>query len=226
MKPATAQYRHGRLPPVQTPRQVDCRRLAATVAGSAVVAGLLWLGWCGLAGAAIPVYGYAVKNAYPHDPGAFTQGLVFEDGFLYESTGLNGQSSVRKVQLETGKVLMRRDMPAEYFGEGIALVGQSIVGLTWRSQVGFVWSRQGLVLQRKFAYAGEGWGLGAGQQRRQPVYERRHFGYPGVGPCHAAGVAALSGFGRGFAHYRPERVGMGGGSVVRQCMGDRRDRQD
>ncbi len=111
--------------------------------------------------AALPVYGFVVKHAYPHDPAAFTQGLVYRDGVLYESTGLNGRSSLRKVQLETGKVLMKKDLAAEYFGEGIAVVGDEVVALTWTSQVGFVFDRRDFSQKRQFSYTGEGWGLTA-----------------------------------------------------------------
>jgi glutamine cyclotransferase len=88
--------------------------------------------------AAIPVYGYVVKHAYPHDAQAFTEGLFYRDGILYESTGLNGHSSIRKVALESGKVLQKRDIPAQYFGEGIAAVGNVIIGLTWTNQTGLI----------------------------------------------------------------------------------------
>lgn len=113
----------------------------------------------GTARADIAVYGFVVKHSYPHDPSAFTQGLVFKDGFLYESTGQNGRSSVRKVQLETGKVLQQKDIDAAYFGEGIAVVGNEILALTWTSQVGFVFDLKSFQLKRQFAYVGEGWGL-------------------------------------------------------------------
>jgi glutamine cyclotransferase len=109
--------------------------------------------------AAIPVYGYVVKESYPHDPQAFTQGLVFKDGILYESTGLNGHSSIRKVQLETGKVLQKQDIDIAYFAEGIAVVGNNIISLTWTSHVGFVFDRKTLQTKRTFSYPGEGWGL-------------------------------------------------------------------
>ncbi|HEX4511340.1 MAG TPA: glutaminyl-peptide cyclotransferase, partial [Burkholderiaceae bacterium] len=90
------------------------------------------------ADAAIPVYGYQVVHAYPHDPDAFTEGLLFRKGFLYESTGLNGHSSVRKVKLETGEVLQSTALPADVFGEGISDWGDQIIGLTWQSHIGFV----------------------------------------------------------------------------------------
>jgi glutamine cyclotransferase len=113
----------------------------------------------GTAQAAVPIYGFIVTNSYPHDPQAFTQGLYFKDGFLYEGTGLTGQSSIRKVQLETGKVLMKKDIAPELFGEGITAVGDELVEITWTSHVGFVYDAKTFKLKRKFSYAGEGWGL-------------------------------------------------------------------
>jgi glutamine cyclotransferase len=109
--------------------------------------------------AAIPVYAFMVKHAYPHDTQAFTQGLYIKDGVMFESTGLKGQSSIRRVQLETGRVLQKKDVPAEFFGEGIAPVGNEIVSLTWTSQVGFIYDAKSFALKRKFNYVGEGWGL-------------------------------------------------------------------
>ena len=106
-----------------------------------------------------PVSGYQVVRVYPHDRQAFTQGLVFADGFLYEGTGLNGQSSIRKVQLENGAVMQIQKLEERYFGEGIALVGDSIVQLTWQGGVGFVYDRTTFQRSRTFRYTGEGWGL-------------------------------------------------------------------
>jgi glutamine cyclotransferase len=107
---------------------------------------------------AMPEYTFRVIHSFPHDPKAFTQGLVYHDGFFYEGTGLNGRSSLRKVRLETGEVLKRVDLPPEYFGEGIALVKNEIVQLTWRSQVGFVYTLDDFRFLRQFSYTGEGWG--------------------------------------------------------------------
>ena len=106
-----------------------------------------------------PEYTFKVVHVFPHDPAAFTQGLVYHDGFFYESTGLNGRSSLRKVRLETGEVVQRVDLAQEFFGEGIALLKNQIVQLTWRSQVGFVYNVSDFHLLRRFSYAGEGWGL-------------------------------------------------------------------
>jgi glutamine cyclotransferase len=104
-------------------------------------------------------YTYSVVNVYPHDANAFTEGLVFENGFLYESTGFYGNSSLRRVDLETGEVLQLRTLPAQYFGEGIAIVGDKIVQLTWQSHVGFVYDKATFNLLQEFEYPTEGWGL-------------------------------------------------------------------
>ena len=104
-------------------------------------------------------YTYTVVQSFPHDPDAFTQGLVYHDGFLYEGTGLQGRSSLRKVRLETGEVIKRVDLPYEHFGEGIAIVRNEILQLTWKSQVGFVYDLHSFRQIRQFSYSGEGWGL-------------------------------------------------------------------
>ena len=113
----------------------------------------------GAAHAALPVYGYMIKNTYPHDPKAFTQGLFFKDGYLYETTGLEGRSSLRKVDLSSGKVLQKKELAHEFFGEGSAPVGNEIATLTWTSHVGFVYDQKTFALKRRFNYPGEGWGL-------------------------------------------------------------------
>lgn len=109
-------------------------------------------------GASAPIYGYRVVHAFPHDPAAFTQGLFYLDGYLYEGTGLYGSSTLRKVKLETGEVIERHDLPAQYFGEGIVNWGPLIVELTWQNGVGLVYRRAGFALEKSFPYAGEGWG--------------------------------------------------------------------
>jgi glutamine cyclotransferase len=103
--------------------------------------------------------GYRVVHTYPHDPQAYTQGLLYEDGFLYESTGLNGRSSLRMVDLETGQVLQRADVPEKYFAEGLAPWGSTLIQLTWQSHVAFVYDRFSFRLLHTFSYEGEGWGL-------------------------------------------------------------------
>jgi glutaminyl-peptide cyclotransferase len=106
-----------------------------------------------------PLYSFKIINTFPHDSEAFTQGLEYRGGFLYESTGLKGRSSLRKVRLETGEVLQRIDLPADYFGEGITLFKNEIVQLTWQSHVGFVYNLSDFRQVRQFSYPGEGWGL-------------------------------------------------------------------
>ena len=103
--------------------------------------------------------GYRVVHVYPHDPTAFTQGLVFVDGTLYESTGIRGQSSLRMVDLETGRVLQQQPLDGKYFGEGLTDWGSTLVQLTWESHLAFVYDRFSFRRSRTFSYAGEGWGL-------------------------------------------------------------------
>ncbi len=107
----------------------------------------------------IPVFGYEIVKTYPHDPNAFTQGLLIRDGFLYEGTGIKGRSSLRKVDIETGKVLEEHKLPGIYFGEGIATDGKRIVQLTWRSHKGFVYDIKTFKLLKEFNYPTEGWGI-------------------------------------------------------------------
>ena len=104
-------------------------------------------------------YSFILIHAFPHDTSAYTQGLVYRDGFLYEGTGLNGRSSLRKVNLETGAVVQRVDLQPEFFGEGITIVGDRIVQLTWKAHTGFVYDLKNFRLLREFSYPGEGWGL-------------------------------------------------------------------
>jgi glutaminyl-peptide cyclotransferase len=106
-----------------------------------------------------PVYGYTVVNSFPHDPQAFTQGLIVRDGVLYESTGLNGQSSLRKVRLETGEVLQRISVDGRYFAEGMTDWGNRLIQLTYTTKIGFVYDLSTFALQRTFDYSGQGWGL-------------------------------------------------------------------
>jgi glutamine cyclotransferase len=106
-----------------------------------------------------PVYRYEVVRTYPHDPQAFTQGLVYHQGLLYESTGKYGRSSLREVRPETGEVVRHRRLRPRFFGEGITLYHGRIIQLTWKSQMGFVWNREDFNRLRSFRYRGEGWGI-------------------------------------------------------------------
>src|SRR5437773_7211101 len=104
-------------------------------------------------------YGYRVVKTYPHDRNAFTQGLEYRDGFLYEGTGLVGHSALRKVKLETGQVLQSFDLPQPFFGEGITVLPQQILQLTWQSQTGFIYDKTNFHVLKSFSYPGEGWGM-------------------------------------------------------------------
>lgn len=107
----------------------------------------------------VPTETYQILHTYPHDPKAFTQGLIYVDGHLYESTGFNGRSSIRMVDLPTGRVLQEYDLPAEYFGEGLTDWGSNLIQLTWKSYKSFVYDRFSFSLLQTFEYEGEGWGL-------------------------------------------------------------------
>ena len=107
----------------------------------------------------IPRYTYNIVDTYPHDPEAFTQGLVYSNGFLFESTGLHGQSSLRKVELTTGRVLKRHNLDQEYFAEGLALVNDRLFQLTFRQHVGFIYNRDSFEPLGGLSYSTEGWGL-------------------------------------------------------------------
>lgn len=106
-----------------------------------------------------PADTYKVIHTYPHDPNAFTQGLIVVDGRLYESTGQYGRSSVRMVDLATGRVLQKYDLPPQYFGEGLTEWGSTLVQLTWKEQKAFVYERFSFSSLKTFSYQGEGWGL-------------------------------------------------------------------
>jgi glutamine cyclotransferase len=110
-------------------------------------------------GGPVPTWGYQVIRSYPHDRGAFTQGLLFRDGVFYEGTGLNGRSGIRKVKIETGEVLQVKPLPQEYFGEGITDWNGQLIQITWRSEVGFVYDIGTFEQTKRWSYAGEGWGL-------------------------------------------------------------------
>jgi glutaminyl-peptide cyclotransferase len=114
--------------------------------------------------AAVPEYGVEIVHEYPHDPAAFTEGLVYQDGVLWESTGLEGMSSIRKLKLETGQELQRADLPPIYFGEGIVLWHgkdgkDKLIQLTYKTQVGFVYDLPKLTMLKRFEYPGEGWAM-------------------------------------------------------------------
>lgn len=127
-----------------------------TLLAAALVAGGVWA----LAREDSPlIYGYEVLNTFPHDPAAYCQGLVIEDAVLYEGTGLYGESSLRKVELESGRILQLVKLQQQFFGEGITLWEDKILQLTWRNEIGIVYDRQSLAQKARFRYTGQGWGL-------------------------------------------------------------------
>ena len=120
---------------------------------------LLSMAYANASLAAVPRYDVDIVHTYPHDRSAFTEGLFYLNGYLYESTGLEQHSTIRKVRIDTGAVVQTLDIPAKYFGEGIVNWQGHLISLTWKSHVGFVWDLSSFKLQRKFSYAGEGWAL-------------------------------------------------------------------
>jgi len=143
-------------PPTLTPRPTPSPTLTATAIPVAVSPPLAPTARVSQKG--IPVYTYKIINTYPHDRAAFTQGLIFVDGVLYEGTGLYGQSSLRRVKLETGAVLQFQVLPPRFFGEGLTLFGDKLIQLTWKERVGFVYNKDTFKQERDFAYPTEGWG--------------------------------------------------------------------
>ncbi|MEQ1869524.1 MAG: glutaminyl-peptide cyclotransferase [Vicinamibacterales bacterium] len=127
--------------------------------GALLVFWALWSQTRAQAPAQPPVYTYSVVKAYPHDKEAFTQGLEVVNGVFYEGTGLVGHSSIRKVKLETGAVLQRRDLPAPHFGEGITVFGGQMFQITWKSGLALVYDAATFRELKSFKYRGEGWGL-------------------------------------------------------------------
>ena len=107
----------------------------------------------------IPVYTYEVIKTYNHDSKAFTQGLVINNGVFYESTGEYGESSLRKVEIETGKVLQKKELDEDYFAEGITIMNGKLYQITWREKIGFVYDLNTFNQIKEFSYQGEGWGL-------------------------------------------------------------------
>lgn len=105
------------------------------------------------------LYAYHIVKTYPHDTTAFTEGLVFDNGVLYESTGEYGSSSLRRVNLENGMVQQEVMLPNQYFGEGLTVVNDSLVQLTWQSNIGFIYDKQTFRLRGNFSYSSQGWGL-------------------------------------------------------------------
>jgi glutamine cyclotransferase len=139
--------------------------LGIVVAAAFMAAPLVALHARGSQLAGAPVYGYDVVHSYPHDPNAFTQGLIYRDGVLFESTGPTGASTVRKVRLETGEVLQRYALDKRYFAEGLTDWGRRLIQLTYTTNIGFVYDLSSFARQRTFTYTGQGWGLAHDKRR-------------------------------------------------------------
>src|SRR5215468_3111677 len=138
------------------------RKLVFALAGLVMISASRPIGFAGWQGAhspTLPVFGYTVVNTYPHDPNSFTEGMFYEDGYLYESTGLEGRSYFRKIKLETGQVLQQHDIDKKYFGEGIVTWGSELFELTYTTGIGFVYDKNTFTQKRTFNYQGEGWAL-------------------------------------------------------------------
>ncbi len=121
-------------------------------------AAALFIGFASSA-AAVPIGGFQIKHVYPHDTGAFTEGLFYLDGDLFESAGLVGQSNIRRVRLRDGAVVQSQAIGSNLFGEGIVNWGDEIISLTWQDHLGFRWDLKTLRQKKTFGYAGEGWAL-------------------------------------------------------------------
>jgi glutamine cyclotransferase len=141
-------------------------RAAASIASAALAlatAGtLLYAGRQSATNVAVPrapVYGYDVAAAYPHDANAFTEGLIYRDGYFYESTGLEGESTLRQVEVETGRVVRQHDLPRPYFGEGLTDWGFKLIQLTFTNNVAFLYDLETFAQRSTFEYTGQGWGL-------------------------------------------------------------------
>jgi glutaminyl-peptide cyclotransferase len=125
----------------------------------ALAIALIAASWLVQAHAAVPEYTAEIVKTYPHDPNAFTEGLLFRNGFLYESTGRNGQSAIREVNLRTGQVVREKALDSQYFGEGIVVWKNSLIQLTWRNEIGFVYDLKTFEPRSNFHYSGQGWAL-------------------------------------------------------------------
>ena len=141
-----------------TSRTVRCRAAALPLRWVLVAGALVALGAASSA-AQTPVCSFQVVAEYPHDPGAFTQGLLYAGGVMYESTGLYGESTLRRVKLATGEVLVRKNLADDYFAEGLALWGDQLLQLTWQEGTCFLWDVVTMWPEGSFGYTGEGWGL-------------------------------------------------------------------
>jgi glutaminyl-peptide cyclotransferase len=159
---ARASHKSPRQRPGRSKQPAKRGLLVPIGAGVLVVAGVVGAFLRFRASEPAPVLDYEVVNVFPHDPGSYTQGLIFRDPMLFESAGRYGRSELRRVSLETGEVLQRRALDPKYFAEGLADWDDELIQLTWQSGVGFVYDLATLDSLRTFGYPGEGWGLARG----------------------------------------------------------------
>jgi glutamine cyclotransferase len=138
---------------------VSVAMLSIAIAAAVIIYGSLRTNVDAVAAKGAPVYGYQVVYEYPHDPGAFTQGLIYREGYFYESTGLEGESTLRQVDVETGRVLRRHDVPRPHFAEGLTDWGFKLVQITYTSMTGFTYDIETFAERSTFSYVGQGWGL-------------------------------------------------------------------
>lgn len=150
-------------PPTQTATAIPTQQTAPTPSPTATIAPPPTA--TATSTAVVPLYTYQIVNILPHDPNAFTQGLVFEDGLFYEGTGLKGRSSLRRVDVQSGQVQQQIDLAPEFFGEGIALWNDRIIQLTWQEKVAFIYDKTTFSELGQFSYTTEGWGLTNDGQR-------------------------------------------------------------
>ncbi len=149
--------------PVEATARVARRRATWIYAGLVISlllgSWIVWSQWGLLRRGSAPTQRYALVRSYPHDPTAYCQGLAFQDGLLYEGTGSYGELTLRKVELESGRVLQQHALEAQFFGEGITIWKNQVIQLTWKSRQAFVYDLASFEQRGRFTYRGEGWGL-------------------------------------------------------------------
>jgi glutaminyl-peptide cyclotransferase len=132
------------------PPSLRCRMVAVALAACLLTASPSW---------AAPILGYKVVAKFPHSTASYTEGFFYLDGLFYEGTGIEGHSALLAIEPQTGRIVQKRDLPPQYFGEGIIDWGPNVYQWTWQTHVGFVYDRFSLRPIRQFTYSGEGWGM-------------------------------------------------------------------
>ena len=171
-----------------------------------------------------PVYTYKVLNVYPHDADDFTEGLVYHNGFLYESSGLYGNSSLRRVDLDTGQVLQIYNLSSEYFGEGITIVNNTIIQLTWQNNTGFVYDLASFRFLQNFSYPTEGWGLT--NDGSQLIMSDGTANLYFLNPQTFQRTGEITGPRRGYPDCQPQLAGLHQREHLRQRLADEQNRDN